>query len=577
MVSPFYSRLALSTAIGLCLVYVISSIVLGQHRVNPFLGGGQAENQGQRSKQVLAPQDKVTVTTPGDENYQTKSKPGVAQGLEWLHDLKDSPDIRFPLRYTRRQIVIRSVPTRQHSSLIRVEQPLLPKFQQFDSFDKAVFAPSKSFGPLLVEVPVAPKPDASHILLGSASTVERLEGSIPFFQRWLAHTGARLIVVVVGPDDTAPDRQTIADLEMRMRGLGMEVTLVEPLSKEDGYIDRYFSLVKILYDHKDEKTQWLGFFDDDTFIVSMTYLVEKLSILDHKRPFYVGQLSEEWRTVIHYGVIAMGTFNAPTMRTTANFLVTESFFFLNKLIPDFFVGGGGIFFSIPMAEVVVANYDDCKKHASKDGGDQMLGDCVAMYSNTRLTPIGGLYQIDIHGDRSGIFESGRIILSLHHWKEGFWSEDGEGPDGIRHPRWFPMDKMALVQEVCGDTSFLQRFLFGNDTILTNGYSIANYPTGALDTLPVGKVTKSPDGKLVSLDQVERTWASGPAVEKSANDGYDHYLGTCRPALKLEKDKIHWRLMEATLEKDGGVRQYFRRVGRNGRIDEWVELHFTKEK
>ena len=173
------------------------------------------------------------------------------------------------------------------------------------------------------------------------------------------------------------------------------------------------------------------------------------------------------------------------------------------------------------------------------------------------------------------------MLTLHHWKEGYWSENGEGLDSIRHPRWFPMDKMALVQDVCGDTCFLQRFLFGtgkdhDDTILTNGYSIANYPTGALHKLLTSGVHATEEGHLTSFDKMERTWSPARPMEDTSNDGFEHYLCPCRPALELEVEKIHWRLMDATSDGQGGVRQYFRRFGREGRLEEWVELHFTRE-
>ena len=231
---------------------------------------------------------------------------------------------------------------------------------------------------------------------------------------------------------------------------------------------------------------------------------------------------------------------------------------------------------MPLAKILVQNYDDCKENTRRTFGDQIIYDCIIRHSQTRLTQVDGLYQIDMHGDRSGVFESGRVILSLHHWKEGYWSEDGEGWDGIRHPRWFPMDKMALVQDVCGDNCFLQRFHFKDDIILTNGYSVASYPTGALKKLLPGKLFATENGQFTSFAKIERTWSPAVEVPGAANDGFEHYLCPCRPPLQLEVDKIHWRLMEAKTDGEGGVRQYFRRVGREGRVDEWVELHFSRD-
>ena len=235
-------------------------------------------------------------------------------------------------------------------------------------------------------------------------------------------------------------------------------------------------------------------------------------------------------------------------------------------------GGAGIFLTLPMAKVIHENYKECRDHTTKIFGDHIIFECIYRFSDTRLTHIDGLYQIDLHGDRSGVWESGRRIITLHHWKEGYWSEDGSGLDGIRHSRWFPMDKMALVKDVCGEDCYLQRFLFGQNTILTNGYAIASYPTGGLQR------------DETRLDKMERTWATpvkfpdaaNQHVAGSGNDGYEHYLCPCRPALELEVDKIHWRFMDAKVVPGGGVRQYFRRVGRDDKMDELVELFWTRE-
>jgi len=125
-----------------------------------------------------------------------------------------------------------------------------------------------------------------------------------------------------------------------------------------------------------------------------------------------------------------------------------------------------------------------------------------------------------------------------------------------------MDTMSYISSLCGDTCFLQRFQFGADTLLTNGYSIAVYPKRNLNDLP--------------LFQMERTWVGSKAVEGSLNDGYDHYLGPLRPALKLEEEKVHYRFMDAKMLEGGGVRQYYRHLGKEGELDSLVELRWTME-
>lgn len=452
--------------------------------------------------------------------------------FEWLNEL----DIPYPVKYARRDIVVRSNPKAQRDSVTKIDEPLFENTTIIDPGKGNVESGlPQCLEPLFLEVPTfadAPA-DASHIIFGAATTLGRLEVSLPFFERWLAHTYARLFVVVTGPGDSAPDPVHMADLELRMRNLGLAITLLKPLIRKDGFVERYFSLVRILYANRDENTRWLGFIDDDTFVTSMSALVSSLEKHDHTQPIYLGALSEEWWTVILYGLIGMG--------------------------------GAGIFLSVPLAKIVDTNLDECKRNSRMVFGDHKIYECIERYTETRLTSLPGLHQIDIHGDRSGVFESGRQILTLHHWKEGYWDEKGEGPDGIRHQKWFPMDQMSFVTDIC-DRCYLQRWQFGIDTVLSNGYSISIYPKGAL------KLTKK---KPLRLDKMEYTWVTPEKVKNSRNKGWDHYLGPLRPPIKLEEEKIPYRFL-AGVKVDGGVRQYYRHLGKDGDMDTVVELFWIRE-
>ena len=452
--------------------------------------------------------------------------------LAWLNEL----DIPFPVKYVRRDIVVRSNPDTQRASITKIDDSLFG--------DMRVVVPGKEKNehdflqcpePLFLDVPhFADTPvDASHIVFGAATTVGRLEVSLPFFERWLAHTNARLFVVVTGSDGKALNPGHMDEVQSRMRRLGLAATLVKPLSPKDGPLERYFSLVKVLYANQDKSTRWLGFIDDDTFVTSMSALVPALDRLDHTKLKYVGALSEEWWTVILYGLIGMG--------------------------------GAGIFVSVPLAEIVDTNHDECKQNSRMVFGDHKIYECIHRHTKTPLTSLPGLHQIDIHGDRSGVFESGRQLLTLHHWKEGYWDEKGEGPDAIRHGRWFPMEQMSLVTDVC-DRCYLQRWQFGQDTILSNGYSISLYPRGAL---------KSTKKKPLRLNMMEYTWVTPVKVDESLNKGWDHYLGPLRPKLKLEDEKIPYRFL-AAVRVDGGVRQYYRHLGKDGDMDAVIELFWIRE-
>ena len=461
------------------------------------------------------------------------SRDSICQSnLGWLNEL----DIPFPVKYTRRDIVVRSDPDTQRTSITKIDDSLFGNM--------SIIVPGKDINesglqqclePLYLNVPVfvdAPI-DASHIIFGVATTVGRLEASLPFFERWLAHTNARLFVVITGSDGKALDPSHMDQVQSRMRSLGVAATLMKPLSHKDGPLERYFSLVKILYANQDNSTRWLGFIDDDTFVTSMSALVSALDKHDHTRLQYLGALSEEWWTVILYGLIGMG--------------------------------GAGIFLSMPLAEIVNTNHDECKQNSRMIFGDHKIYECIQRHAKTSLTSLPGLHQIDIHGDRSGVFESGRQLLTLHHWKEGYWDENGKGPDAIRHGRWFPMEQMSLVTDIC-DTCYLQRWQFGQDTILSNGYSISLYPKGAL---------KSTKKKLLRLDKMEYTWVTPVKVDDSYNKGWDHYLGPLRSKLKLEEEKVPYRFL-AAVKVDGGVRQYYRHLGQNGDMDAVIELFWIRE-
>ena len=450
----------------------------------------------------------------------------------WLNEL----EIPFPIRYARRDIVVRSSPGTQRDPLTKIDEPLFGDLKTVHpGQDSNEPGSSHCLEPLFLDVPAFSDtpPDASHIIFGAATTLGRLEMSLPFFERWLAHTNARLFVVVTGSDGKAPMSEHVDRLQSRMRDLGIAATLVKPLNRKDGPLERYFSLVKILYANRDENTRWLGFIDDDTFVTSISALVSALDKYDHTQLRYLGVLSEEWWTVILYGLIGMG--------------------------------GAGIFITVPLAAIVDANHDECKRNSRMGFGDHKIYECIERYTKTPLTSLPGLHQIDIHGDRSGVFESGRQLLTLHHWKEGYWDENGEGPDGIRHSRWFPMDQMSLVTDIC-DRCYLQRWQFSNDTILSNGYSISTYPKGALS--PTKK-------KPLRLDKVEYTWVTPVKVDDSRNQGWDHYLGPLRPKLKLEEEKIPFRFL-AGVKVDGGVRQYYRHLGKDGDMDAVVELFWIRE-
>ncbi|MCJ1449764.1 hypothetical protein MMC28_000092 [Mycoblastus sanguinarius] len=430
--------------------------------------------------------------------------------------------------YARRDIVVNHTPELKRASLTKINEPLFSEPQIIDLTNDFQVDLKHCTKPIVLDVPAfSEEPiDASHVIFGMATKLDRLESSIIFLQRWIAYTHARLLVVAVSPDEGPPDSKRMRSLERHMRNLGIDVTIVKPLHKDDNMAQRYFSLARLMYRTRDSRTQWISFVDDDTFFPSIHSLISVLDTYDPQEHWYLGGMSEEWWSVVRYGFMGFG--------------------------------GAGIFLSVPLAAIINANYESCEERSGAGAGDMKIRECIAWHTNTKLTHIRGLHQIDMHGDRSGLFESGRLLLSLHHWKAGWWDESGYGAG-------FPMSAMHQVADVCGDC-FLQRWQFGTDTILSNGYSIAEYPKGRLSGYK----------NDTDLDRVENTWLPAGIVTNSSNPGWDHYLGPLRPKMKLEEEKVQYRFLDS-LAVDGGVRQLYLHTGIDREPDTVVELFWIQKK
>lgn len=448
--------------------------------------------------------------------------------LDWLAGL----NLTYPIRYAHRDIIVTPVSDLKRASITKLDSPLFPDFQTIDLTQNSNVELQHCEHPLVIDVPTFVKnsSDASHVTFGMSTTLKRLDESITQLMRWLPHTHAKLFVVVIEKeqvgeaegmeraDAVAADPEQKEELQAKMRSLGMDVTLVEPLGLQDMFSEKYFSLVKIMYDNRTDKTLWISLLDDDTFVPSMPALLSMLSKYNPHEQYYVGGLSEDWWAVTHYGMMGFG--------------------------------GAGIFLSIALAEVMVSNYDLCTETSYANAGDIRIMECIYITTETKLTNERDLHQIDVHGDLSGIYESGRMPLSLHHWKAGGVDDKG-----------YNLPIMSLIADVCGDC-FLQRWQFGRDTVLTNGFSIAFYPNGDL--------------KGANMEEMEETWGPTPNVEGSNNRGVDHSLAPIRPKLMLDEAKIQYRLM-ASAVVEGGIRQSYLHTGVDGDIDSLLELFWMEGK
>ncbi|KAI4170419.1 MAG: hypothetical protein LQ348_007109 [Seirophora lacunosa] len=466
---------------------LLSTLVLSIHK----FGKPKPDLLGQ-----LVP-SKLTNVQNVQEVKDTPSQP-CNKDLAWL----DGLGIQYPLKYTERQIIVRPKPGLERKSLTKINETLFPQSQELIASKDSHLELQKCEPPLLLDVPVFPMTavNASSMMFGMATTLERLDDSRHHIARWLAHTKARMFVVIIKPEKgTEATDEQIAVKQGVMRDQGMDITLVRPLNRGELYTETYFSLVRVMYTHRTEVSSWFVLMDDDTFFPSMQALLAMLGKYDAKEQYWIGGVSEMWWSVGRYGWMAFG--------------------------------GAGIFLSRGLAAVLDEVYDTCTTEMHKAaGGDERVMRCVYGHTETKLTYEPALHQMDIYGDLSGVYESGRFPLSLHHWKK-----NGD----------YPVDLMSLVSDICGDCLF-QRWQFGIDTVLSNGYSVVQYPEGEYaNGLDFGKA--------------EETWDS-VTVEESVNPGTWHSMSPSRPRLELDKQKIQYRFLEsATVES--GVRQTYVHKGK----------------
>lgn len=339
--------------------------------------------------------------------------PGVSCDLD--RDKLASMNVLKVAQYTRREIVLdmtdEPVPYTQW-----LERPLLEERRGTKGAADGCSIPA----PVSLRVPQRPKlADASHIDFGVATTVERLNESLDAFAHWAGYSRTRIFALI----ETDRTESGIRDVKAKADALGINLHVIE---SDDDYLNRYFALIPLLHENSRETTQWGCIIDDDTFVLSMSRLVDALAKYDHTTSMYIGGLSESIPQIAAFGVIGFG--------------------------------GAGVFLSKPLLTEITNVYDKCS--AMDFTGDRRIAICIYRYTQTRLTVDHRLRQLDLVHDASGFFESGREPpLTVHHWKSWFHAD---------------MPKLAVVSELCGDSCLLRKWHFGDGWILTNGFSVIKY-------------------------------------------------------------------------------------------------------
>ncbi|KAL2060545.1 hypothetical protein VTL71DRAFT_9186 [Oculimacula yallundae] len=365
------------------------------------------------------------------------------------------------------------------TELTRINQRLLGPWTRVQETDiAAVKIPQTA--PITLQIPLPPRADTRIFSFGMATTVLRLHDSLSGVSHWMSNSQAQLHIL-------APSDENATEMETSMRKASINATIHVD---EKPFAQRYISLLKTLYDERSINTRWLVLTDDDTFFPSIASLASHLTQnYDSRLSLLIGAMSDDLSVIGLYGLSASG--------------------------------GGGIFISIPLAEQVLQEptWSKCLVLAH-DEGDELLNDCLNRFTSVRPVFDRALHQMDIYNGEgsspeAGYLESGRELLSIHHWKT--WFE-------------FYVAQGAAVALATGSEGIFQRWLFDGDTVLSNGYSIVEYPRAG----DYGGITEK------ELAEVEYTWNEGDPEELWR---YVHMMGPLRPR-KTSERKRSARLFDA---------------------------------
>lgn len=418
---------------------------------------------------------------------------------ELLRNNSIGPDITFASRKLR---YITDAKERYQNT--EVKQPLFPQSFRNISIDKEKFMPSEKILDIHLKQSLRPDQiDASKLLFGASTTPERFNDEkispLKEWVRWLTDghgnsNGAGMVLALFKGNDEQMDetRATLARL-------GINATVVHSNVDLD-MAGRYMDLVRMLWEEPSRpQRDYFAIVDDDTFFPAINELSRVLSHYDPKKPYYLGTFTER-----------------------------NDWFALNRIPMAY--GGAGVFLTAPTMEKVLAadclakNSDGTYKIDSVDG-DRLLYFCIRDNTDIVLTPLHRLWQFDMFGDPSGFYESGHQPLSIHHFKS--WHHI------------YP-DKSHVVADACGEDCVFQKFQFADNFVISNGYSVAEYPQGIdFDVL-----------------QYEGTFEYGGVDKTQMDVVFAQTFGMLRKPLTGTGKKRQWVLLGAIKEGDGRVKQVY---------------------
>lgn len=371
------------------------------------------------------------------------------------------------------------------SSVQRQLPITLPKFTRHDlaspSFNASdLDAPTPGVPPATISLvfpPRPPQPDASRLVFGVATTLDRMPDSLRNFAHWAAHTNTRFIVLHEPRNTTLRPGEPTADEVRRMysdAGIA-RLTLIE---RDAGWGQRFVALLGQLAHRLEVRTEWGVLIDDDTFFFDLAAVQGMLAKYDPALPWYVGALSDNKWNVNNGGL--------------------------------FGVGGAGLFLSRTLLETMAPYADGCypEDEGTMAGGDVLVGECIHRHTTTKLTAEHGLYQLDMHGDVTGFYEAVRPQpLSVHHWKS--W-----------HHHDIP--SVAAVSKICGRPCILQNFRFQDGWQMSNGFSLVKYGYNETELKSQHPLAMEHTWKVTIWD-IEDSWKYSMAPLKEKDDKKVQFL------------------------------------------------------
>ncbi|KAI9167832.1 Beta-1,3-N-acetylglucosaminyltransferase lunatic fringe [Paramyrothecium foliicola] len=432
---------------------------------------------------------------------------------EHLRHIKARYSLDEKFQYMKRYVRFTRTPNLERKSLTKLDQNLLTGPFKLVDMTNLHDTQSRCADPLELPVPRSGLPstvNASDFMFGVSTTYSRfMDPNTTPINEWIywltdshGHTnGGKLLLMLLDASDE--ELQEVANL---VGDVGIDVEVYHSESSVEMAV-RYFTLVPTLFTHRDgPKKKWFVTCDDDTFFPSMHGLLEKISSFDHTREMYIGTLSEDIGAVERHGSQAFG--------------------------------GAGVFLSLPLAQRITELYGVCatdqKIVESNSGwgpqGDILLRKCIYENTETRLTNLWDLWQLDFYGDPSGFYEWGIKPLSLHHYRGGGWH--------IARP-----GQLTKIAQTCGEDCSLLRFKTHDDFIVS-GYSVAHYPEG------------------ITFDHLQMEGTLRPYPEDKGWN-LDYAFGPQRPSMLKTGRKIAWELQEAEVNADGSVSQIYTR-----KKDDW---------